>query len=121
MSRYLTWLRKYNGKPVAVDLEERALQDADFDYVPYEDRPSFGIVDTNLRPYKPMSIYDSDNWSLCTGISFHVDKEGRLCDIAITANVLGDDGLGDVDLEDVWNMDDYRAAKEFLDNITASF
>lgn len=114
MSRYLTWLRKYNGKPVTVDLEERARQDEDFEFIAWSDRSSFGVVDTNLRPYRK-----DDDRQVLTGLKFHVDANGKLCDIAITAAGLGDDGLGGVDPEDVWCMSDYRCAKEFLESITS--
>ena len=117
MSRYLTWLRKYEGKKVEKDLWALTLEDADLDWVA-TGGDGFGTVETNLRPYKPMSVYDSDNWSVVTGLSFTTDQEGRLHDIRITARVMGDDGLGDVDPEDIWNMDDYRHAKEFLESIT---
>ena len=108
-SRYLTWLKKFEGKKITTDLEERSLRDQDLQLSEWN-----GIVtitmETLYRPYR--------GCSLATGLHIIQDQEGLIRKLDITADVYGEDGLGDVNPNEVWKEDDYLAAKAWLEDIT---
>lgn len=109
MSRYEDWLNKFIGKTLTRDPEYLDKESADVEYASWDNTL---YVNSNYRDDR-----HNEGLSVSTGMEITL-KDSVITKIQITARMYGDDGLGDVWPEDVWNMSDYREAKAFLKYIT---
>ena len=127
-------------KTVTADMENLET-DADIEETWEEDDETVYLVLVNDHPYEDPYDYEEDpydyeddpedeedpeneeyseesDWSACAYLSIKVNESGEITEIEPSVRVYGDEGLGDSDPEDVWNIDDYKAAEAFLALIT---
>ncbi len=120
-SRYYKWLRAFIGKKVSVNLDGLDADvewDSEWDEDDEDSCAGKCFANTNYRDYMRNATDERAGWSIETGLEITIDATGTITDIEISAQVYGDDGLGDCYPDDEWKMDDYRCAKAFLQEIT---
>ena len=131
----------YVGQTVNCDLRDDAEEYEDVDYYDVEDNEDeeegcIATIIVNDRhvmdeedwrefyeyaedvPEEEVEYPEEADWTMEAILTIEVDYKNVIRKIEPEVRVYGDDGLGESDPEDMWNMEDIHSAEDYLARIT---